>query len=97
MQYVKKFFFTINHKSMYKHNNVTFHNITLATSSGGYDYDGLTNIGVLPPPLVMVCYDLAHQIRWAKHSFTGRCDFTPMVCCSFGGHSAPQFLQCRSK
>ena len=37
---------------------------------------------------VMVCYDLAHQIRWAKR------DITPMVCCSFGGHSTPQFLQC---
>ena len=43
---------------------------------------------------VMVCYDLAHQIRWAKHTFSGRCDITPMVCCSFGGHSTPQFLQC---
>ena len=37
---------------MYKHNNVTFHNITLATPSGGCDYDGLANIGVLPPPLL---------------------------------------------
>ena len=44
---------------------------------------------------VMVCYDLAHQIRWAKHTFSGRCDITPMVCCSFGGHSTPQLLQCR--
>ena len=44
---------------------------------------------------VMVCYDLAHQIRWAKHTFSGRCDITPMVYCSFGGHSTPQFLQCR--
>ena len=43
---------------------------------------------------VMVCYDLAHQIRCAKHTFSGRCDITPMVCCSFGGHSTPQFLQC---
>ena len=43
---------------------------------------------------VMVCYDLAHQIRWAKHTFSGRCDITPMVCCWFGGHSTPQFLQC---
>ena len=42
---------------------------------------------------VTVCYDLAHQIRWAKHTFSGRCDITPMVCCSFGGHSTPQFLQ----
>ena len=42
----------------------------------------------------MVCYNLAHQIRWAKHTFSGRCDITPMVCCSFGGHSTPQFLQC---
>ena len=42
---------------------------------------------------VMVCYDLAHQIRWTKHTFSGRCDITP-VCCSFGGHSTPQFLQC---
>ena len=41
-----------------------------------------------------MCYDLAHQIRWAKHTFSGRCDITPMVCCSFGGHSTPQFLQC---
>ena len=45
---------------------------------------------------VMVCYDLAHQIRCAKHTFSGRCDITPMVCCSFGGHSTPQFLQCAS-
>ena len=45
---------------------------------------------------VMVCYDIAHQIRWAKHTFSGRCDITPMVCCSFGGHSTPQFLQCIS-
>ena len=44
---------------------------------------------------VMVCYNLAHQIRWAKHTFSGRCDITPMVCCSFGGHSTPQFLQCK--
>ena len=43
---------------------------------------------------VMVCYDLVHQIWWAKHTFSGRCDITPMVCCSFGGHSTPQFLQC---
>ena len=43
---------------------------------------------------VMVCYDLAHQITCAKHTFSGRCDITPMVCCSFGGHSTPQFLQC---
>ena len=43
---------------------------------------------------VIVCYDLAHQIRWAKHTFSGRCDITPMVCCTFGGHSTPQFLQC---
>ena len=42
----------------------------------------------------MVYYDLAHQIRCAKHTFSGRCDITPMVCCSFGGHSTPQFLQC---
>ena len=40
--------------------------------------------------------DLAHQVRWAKHVFSGQCDFTPMVCCSFGGHSTPQFLQCDS-
>ena len=45
---------------------------------------------------VMVCYDLAHQIRWAKHTFSGRCDITPMVCCSFGGHSTPQFLPARA-
>ena len=43
---------------------------------------------------VMACYDLTHQIRCAKHTFRGRCDITPMVCCSFGGHSTPQFLQC---
>ena len=43
---------------------------------------------------VMVCYDLAHQIRCAMHTFSGRCDITPMVCCSLGGHSTPQFLQC---
>ena len=43
---------------------------------------------------VMACYDLAHQIRCAKHTFRDRCDITPMVCCSFGGHSTPQFLQC---
>ena len=42
-----------------------------------------------------MCYDLAHQIRCAKHTFSGQCDITPMVCCSFGGHSTPQFLQCR--
>ena len=42
----------------------------------------------------MACYDLAQQIRCAKHTFSGRCDITPMVCCSFGGHSTPQFLQC---
>ena len=46
---------------------------------------------------VMVCYDLAHQIRWAKHTFSGWCDITPMVCCSFGGHSTPQFLQCTTQ
>ena len=28
------------------------------------------------------------------HTFSGRCDITPTVCCSFGGHSTPQFLQC---
>ena len=44
---------------------------------------------------VMVCYDLAHQIRCAKHTFSGWCDIPPMVCCSFCGHSTPQFLQCR--
>ena len=43
---------------------------------------------------VMVCYDLAHQIRCAKHTVSGWCDIPPMVCCSFGGHSTPQFLQC---
>ena len=43
---------------------------------------------------VMVCYDLAHQIRLAKHTFSGRCDIAHIVCCSFGGHSTPQFLQC---
>ena len=42
-----------------------------------------------------VCYDLAHQISWAKHTVSGLCDITPMVCCSFGGHSTPQVLQCR--
>ena len=42
-----------------------------------------------------MCYDLAHQIRWAKHTFSGRYDITPVVCCSFGGHSTPQFLQCK--
>ena len=41
-----------------------------------------------------MCYDLAHQIRCAKHTFSGRYDITPMVCCSFGGHSTPHFLQC---
>ena len=41
-----------------------------------------------------MCYDLAHQIRCTKHTFSGRCDITPMVCCLFGGHSTPQFLQC---
>ena len=41
-----------------------------------------------------MCYDLAHQIRWAKHTFSGQCDITPMVCCSFGGHNTPQFLRC---
>ena len=46
---------------------------------------------------VMVCYDLAHQIRCAKHTFSGWCDIPPMVCCSFGGHSTPQFLQCMIK
>ena len=40
---------------------------------------------------VMVCYDLAHQIKWAKHTFSGRCDITPMVCCSFGGHTQHSF------
>ena len=44
---------------------------------------------------VMVCYDLEHEIRWAKHTFSGRFDITPMVCCSLGGHSTPQFLQCK--
>ena len=29
----------------------------------------------------------------AKHTVSGRCDITPMVCCTFGGHSTPQFLQ----
>ena len=43
---------------------------------------------------VMVCYDLAHQIRCAKHTFSGWCDIPPMVCYSFGGHSTPHFLQC---
>ena len=43
---------------------------------------------------VMVCYDLAHQLRCAKHTFSGQCDITPMVCCSFGGHSTSQFLEC---
>ena len=46
---------------------------------------------------VMVCYDLAHLIRCAKHTFSGRCGITPMVCCSFGGYSTPQFLQCMSR
>ena len=46
---------------------------------------------------VMACYDLAHQIRCAKHTFHGQCDITPMVCCSFDGHSTPQFLQCRER
>ena len=46
---------------------------------------------------VMACYDLANQIRCAKHTFRGRCDITPIVCCSFGGHSTPQFLQCMLK
>ena len=46
---------------------------------------------------VMVCYDLAHQIRCAKHTFSGWCDFPPMVCCSFCGHITPQFLQCRKQ
>ena len=45
---------------------------------------------------VMVCYDLVHQIRWDKHTFSGRCDITPMVCCSFGVHSTPQFLLCKA-
>ena len=36
-------------------------------------------------------------MRCAKHTFSGRCDITPMVCCSFGGHSTPQFLQCIHK
>ena len=40
-----------------------------------------------------MCYDLVHQIRCAKHTFSGRCDITPMVCCS-SVHSTPQFLQC---
>ena len=35
----------------------------------------------------MVSYDLEHQIRCAKHTFSGRCDITPMVCCSFGVQS----------
>ena len=43
---------------------------------------------------VMVCYNLVHQIRCAKHTFSGRCDITLMVCCSFGVHSTPQFLHC---
>ena len=46
---------------------------------------------------VMVCYDLAHQIRCAKHTFSGWCDIPPMVCCSFGGHSTPQILQCTGR
>ena len=29
---------------------------------------------------VMVCYDLAHQIRWAKHTFSGQCDITHLWC-----------------
>ena len=33
----------------------------------------------------MMCYDIAHQIRWAKHTFSGRCDFTPMVCAHLVG------------
>ena len=33
---------------------------------------------------VMVCYDLVHRIRCAKHTFSGQCGITPMVCCSFG-------------
>ena len=46
---------------------------------------------------VMVCYDLAHQIRYAKHTFSGWSDIPPTVCCSFGGHSTPQNLQCGEK
>ena len=45
---------------------------------------------------VMVCYYLAHQLRCAKHTFSGQCDITPMACCSFGGHSTPYVLQCTS-
>ena len=45
--------------------------------------------------LVMVCYDLEHQIRCAKQTFSGRCDIMRMVCCSFGVHNTPQFLQCK--
>ena len=31
-----------------------------------------------------MCYDLEHQIRCAKLTFSGRNEITPMVCCSFG-------------
>ena len=41
--------------------------------------------------LVMVCYDLVNQIRCAKHTYSGQCDITPMMCCLFGVHSTPQF------
>ena len=37
---------------------------------------------------------LLPSTKWAKHTFGGRCDFTLMVCSSFGGYSTPQFLQC---
>ena len=40
-------------------------------------------------------YDLVHQIGCAKHTFSGKCDITPMVCCSFVVHITLQFLQCR--
>ena len=40
---------------------------------------------------VVMCYDLVHQIRWAKQTFSGQCDITPMVCCLFCVHSTPQF------
>ena len=43
-----------------------------------------TKYGVLRPSTPnKVCY-----------TFSGWCDIPPMVCCSFGGHSTPQFLQC---
>ena len=29
--------------------------------------------------LVMVCYDLVHQIRCAKHTLSGQCEITPMM------------------